>query len=183
MSVSIGFWILYFNPKGTCVKAGIGILKTFKMWVVFFLIVRLSLVKWIPWCRSLERICLCKKLTCFKKSSLYPFSIFLSYENSFSERLNVNVEAPKFSWKIFETNKCNLKRCPLGIHSHCSWRVMYECVETWTKACFFSNVQGLITRKCVMSVVKNSFFHSCLPFWYFLFFNFVSIGKWQSRRR
>lgn len=149
-------------------KVDIGILKTFKMWVVFFLLLRFD-VKRILWCRSLpyKGICLCKKLTGFEQSSLYPFSLFSSHENSFSKRLNVNLEVPKFCWKISETNKCNLKRRLLGIHSHCSWRVMYECVETWTKTCFFSNVLGLIT-KCVMSVAKNSFFHSCLLFGLFI---------------
>lgn len=183
MSVKIGFWILYFNPNSTFVKGGVGILKAFMTWVMFFLLLRFDLVKWILWCRSLGRICLCKKLTGFEKSSLYPFSLFLSHENSFSKRLNVNLEAPKFCWKISETNKCNSKRRPLGINSHCSWRVMYECVETWTKACFFSNVQGLITTKCVMSVVKSFFFHSCLPFSSFLFLYFMSIDKWQAMRR
>lgn len=76
MSVKIGFWILYFNPNSTFVKGGVGILKAFMTWVVFFLLLRFDLVKWILWCRSLGRICLCKKLTDFEKSSLYPFSLF-----------------------------------------------------------------------------------------------------------
>lgn len=59
--------------------------------------------------------------------------------------------------------------------------MMYDCVETLTKTCFFSNVQGVITTKCVMSVMKNSFFHSGLPFWSFL--NFMSVHKLQARRR
>lgn len=182
-SVSIGFRILYFNPEGTYVKDYIGFFKMFNMWVVFFLLSRFDLAKRILWCRGLEGICLFKKLTGFEMSSLYPFSLFSSHGNSFSEGLNVNLEAPKFCWKISETNKCNLKRHLLGIHSRCSWRVMYECVETWTKTCFFSNVQGLIATKCVMSVVKNSFFHGCLPFGSFLFFYFMSIDKLQTRRR
>lgn len=43
MSVKIGFWILYFNPNSTFVKGGVGILKAFMTWVVFFLLLRFEM--------------------------------------------------------------------------------------------------------------------------------------------
>lgn len=53
-------------------------------------------------------------------------------------------------------------------------------VETLTKTCFFSKVQGLITTKCVMSVMKNSFIIAYLSG---LIFVFMTIHKLQVIRR
>lgn len=153
------------------------------MWVAFSLILRFGFVKFVLWCRSLGFFA-CVTNDQVLKSCLCVFLVwcffFFPSLKKFQQQPECQLKSSQVLLGNFWDKWVKHEEASTG-NSHFSWRMMYECVETLSKTCFFSNVQGLVTTKCVMSVVKNSFFHSCLPFW--SFFSFMSIHKLQASSR